>query len=59
MAKDNCDPDQNYRGSAREYPKSETDGYNPGRNINISAGLLHAKDLTKGVDAKKRPPQQN
>jgi hypothetical protein len=59
MAKDsNCDTQENYRGSSREYPKSATDGFNPGRNIAVSACDLMAKDLTSGVDSKKRPPQK-
>jgi hypothetical protein len=54
----NCDLKQNYRGSSREYPKSSTDGFNPGRNINISAADLDAKNLSEGVSATKRAPQK-
>lgn len=54
----NSNPDDNYRGSARDYPKSPADAMAPGRGINVNAGSLDAKDMSSGAGQTKRAPQK-
>jgi len=51
----NGNASENYRGSSREYPKSSTDGFNPGRSISISASDLAAKNMSPSLGETKIP----
>jgi hypothetical protein len=54
----NTDIQNNYRGSAREYPKSSANAMAPGRDIKISASDLSAKNMSAGTTETKIPKKR-